>query len=145
MVGGSIPYEHYNYEALENTCRCKLCSNLAAARAAHGGIASEARGHKFRCSCAKCKAVKKSEREILVLSNRRDTYSELSFISSGRTWRNTFLNWAWGRVANPEWGDAYFWIHDAERKSLGSWLEDWIDEDDTVDRHMSCQKVLSIK
>jgi len=101
--------------------------------------------HKFRCRCVQCLERKRAERAFLMISNKRDTYSELSWISKPHKWRERFLTWAWTNITNKDWKNHYFWSHEAERKSLESWLEDWLEDDKTVDTLASSQRLLSGK
>lgn len=142
-VNNMPPLVHYDYEALEEIpCTCSLCTGYRSALTACRESVPATEGHKFRCRCKACRARKTAERARLAASNRRDTYSELSWISAQYKWRETFLRWAAARICRDDWKPSLWWCRDGERLSLGSWLESWLEDDATEENLVSVERLL---
>jgi hypothetical protein len=159
-MSNRIPTRHWNYDELDDRdtpCMCVLCTRRreTAAWAGWFHVIPDAHGS-FRCQCTACRAKRKADLEAIEAFNRHSVYSELTFAVQGHSWTDRFLVWAWVRITDPAWrGESptegvasykptvrYWWVHEAERKIIGSWLEDWLATDKAADTLISADRLL---
>jgi hypothetical protein len=126
--------DHFDYPDLdEKLCPCTLCLKMRALNAYLAEAVTATSEHKGMCACDECKERGKRARAALAWSNRRDTYSEMSFLVQDKTWRTSLLRWLFAEVTKPRADPSltgrsdHWWIYEAEQKSLAEWIEDWLE------------------
>ena len=128
-----FPVQHFDYTVMDQrpgACFCKLCKDFRATRARATKLEVDTADHPQRCRCNTCREKRSVQFAALAASNRRDTYSELTYLANEMPWRDTFLLWAFKRIAFPtdiQKKSNHWWQRSVEQKSLGSWLEDWLE------------------
>ena len=124
------PIDHFNYDELHN-CPCHLCEGerRLGAEAQDKRILLEEEGERFGPDVPPEKRYEPISIAFLAQSNRRDLYSELSWLTQGRGWRAQFLRWVLDRIEDHEWHGEPWWAWRSQTRTLGSWIKEWYDTD----------------
>lgn len=122
-------YEHYNYDDLDVDCKCCLCLGYFTAREVHHVLLTDTSDHKWRCPCAVCKEKRKAYMTLLATANKRDLYSELSFLTHDKRDGEEFLRWVLDKVTSKYKGMGW-WANHSAKLTLGHWILQWADETD---------------
>jgi len=123
--------EHWDYDELDGEakpCRCFLCVGARSTRLQREDAQRLREGQPFISVTPETDAWKRKIRAHLEAQNKRDLYSELSFLLRGYTWKTEVLKWVLEKILDLNWRHPYWWVRDTELKSLGSWVEDWYEE-----------------
>ena len=118
--------DHFNYDALVD-CGCWLCRGQRQLEAEAEATLLPVADHVYRCPCTGCAASRKAKTRLIAHANKRDAYSELSFVSQDRSWAPLLLAWMLSRVRDPttkEW----WWAYRAERTTIGAWISSWFED-----------------
>lgn len=118
---------HFNYDELDIDCKCRLCSDYFDAREVHQYLAAETVDHKWRCGCAMCKEKRKAYMTLLATANKRDLYSELSFLAHDKRDGDGFLLWTLDKVTSRYKGMGW-WANHSAKLTLGHWILLWAEE-----------------
>lgn len=123
-------FDHYDYDELDDParpCGCCLCQNVRVLAEKRRAARADREGQAFVADTDESIEWRRAMREHLAASNKRDLFSECCFLFRQERWRDEFLTWLLGRIQDSTWRTPYWWVREAEIKSLGSWVEDWFE------------------
>lgn len=129
------PAQHFNYDELDDYCRCSLCEGVRAARAAYDASRANRPKHNRLCKCEGCTAPRAAFTRQLAAANKRDLYCEVSYLMTGgpephRLARHC-MGWLYERITQaPE--STRWWAISADRIPLRKWLDDFTAEYNTT-------------
>jgi hypothetical protein len=127
LSGYNPPFEHYNYDALEDYCGCFLCRDVEYQMAIVRKLEPDPEiTHDMNCPCSNCKHVRKEKSALTAYSIRRDCYSELSYLVRNKKWRNEFLIWFLAILLSPQ--SQSYWSAVVDSLPLSHWIERWAGE-----------------
>lgn len=119
---------HYNYDNLDGSCNCALCKDWRDCTDAYTSHLEKEPAHVWQCDCHTCKEKTKAYNALLCASMKRDTYSELSFITDAHPDKGPFLAWVWratqykGRKKTFSQG---WWLDQGQKVPMFWWLSKW--------------------
>lgn len=61
-------------------------------------------------------------------NNKRDIYSELSYLASGHKMGENFLGWVYRRITDEKFKTLEWWAEIAGQIPLRNWMKEWQDE-----------------
>lgn len=60
-----------------------------------------------------------------MVTNKRDIYSELSYLTSGHKFGATFLGWVYQRMIDENFKPPHWWADTAASITLRGWMNEW--------------------
>lgn len=121
------PIEHFNYDVMDVDCRCRLCDDYRQAKQTYEGTKRERSRHSRFCRCEHCIGHRDRLVDFLAASNRRETYSELSFIlASGpvpHRQARECLRWFYGLATDADYNTRTWWALNSPQCTLSKWME----------------------
>lgn len=100
------PLAHFDYDDISD-CGCSLCSDYRRLMKAYHATLKYTVGHKKRCRCAPCLEMKHARMLFVAASNKRDVYSEFSFMMRASPSGLRFMEWLMGFIEtynqSPGW------------------------------------------
>jgi hypothetical protein len=125
LNGPNPPFTHYNYDELEDYCCCFLCQDVTLQIAIVRKLEPDPENtHDMTCSCGNCKQARKEKTALTAYSVRRDCYSELSYLTRNKKWRDEFLTWFLNTLILTEHAQSY-WSASVDSMPLSHWIEKW--------------------
>lgn len=136
LICDSPPLEHFDYDELEDEnsqCGCVLCTAYRDSLAEFTYYSAICSRHKRTCKCTYCKERNSSQIVHMAALNKRDTYSELSFVVNRRMDESAhthlvgtqFLQWIYNRMIDKAWKTEGWWAIQASNFTLQDWIEQW--------------------
>lgn len=119
------PIVHFNYDDLDENCHCALCSEYRSTVAHYIQRRRDTRKHSAECDCFMCVSKQAAILEMRVASNKRDIYSELSYLTSAHRLGAEFLRWVYARMTDESFRGPEWWANDSMRLSLRAWMDEW--------------------
>ena len=119
------PVAHYNYDELEDDCHCPLCESYRESVKHLMECRRMTRRHPVTCTCWTCNNKRQAALDAVVAINKRDLYSELSYLTSGHKLGATFLRWIYDRITDENFRSPQWWATDVNRIALKSWMDTW--------------------
>lgn len=120
------PICHFDYDELEqqgHECDCYLCDQYREALDTYTHYLDVCRGHSRSCSCYLCTQKNKATITYLAALSKRDTYSELSFLTNHRPLGPQFLDWMYDRMTDNRFNSEAWWAIRAPMLMLQEWIE----------------------
>lgn len=125
-----LPIEHFNYDDLDEHCECPLCLAYREAQRVDAEIRESSVGHRPDCHCTSCQNRKDAHIGLLAATNKRDIYSELSYLACKSKYQSDFMRWIGIRVLAPDFPRAkistMWWAYQAANHSLRWWADEWL-------------------
>jgi hypothetical protein len=112
---------HFDYPAIDDTCDCLLCVDWRAKRAVYAQLLSVVDNHPRSCMCGDCAAMRRVRTSYHAAVNKRDLWSEMTYLANGKAWGEFVLSWLGSEINDPKRGDGW-WEGRAPYYSLGYWL-----------------------
>lgn len=117
----SAPPQHFDYSSIDDRCDCLLCVDWRAKRAIYLQLQSIVLGHRRSCMCKDCKEMRRVRTSYHAAVNKRDLFSEMSWLAHGKAWGAFVMQWLNGEINRPERGDGW-WEGRAPYYSMAYWL-----------------------
>lgn len=115
---------HFNYDDLDN-CSCALCTSARDAEDYYSDRRANSRGHALDCKCFICKQKREAMTERLAATAKRETYSELSFLTCEHRLGPQFLEWVYDNISNPKYRSNEWWASHGYYRMLQEWMTEW--------------------
>jgi hypothetical protein len=126
------PIIHFNYDETDASCRCSLCTGFRAAKIQYESVRRERAKHHRYCKCDDCAVHKQSLYTYLAASNKREIYSELSYVLMSKDKPHRLavkcLQWAYEKILDPDFRNTRWWALNSDQRLLRRWMEDFQDE-----------------
>ena len=121
---------HFNYDELDVNCNCGLCSAERRTGAEYSKFLCDNVQHSWTCQCETCKIRNKLYENYLIAGIKRDTFSELSYLTQDHTERGPFLAWVWRATQKEDSTTSKtfsrtWWLNQGMIATLGWWLDKW--------------------
>jgi hypothetical protein len=121
--------DHYNYDDLDNDCPCCLCASYRSAKAELDVATVEADGLNWKGMCDRAKRRRRAHIRMLAVSNKRDLYCEMSYLTHTKRDGPEIMAWILGKLKTRSQG---WWANHSAKRTLGSWILEWSRERDLI-------------
>jgi hypothetical protein len=119
--------DHFNYDELDVNCSCSLCDAYRKAKIELEEASIAAEGLSWKGMCDESKRRRKAHIRMLAISNKRDLYCEMSFLTHGKRDGHEIMAWIQGKLKTRSAG---WWANHSAKRTLGSWILEWSRERD---------------
>lgn len=120
------PIVHFDYDETEANCRCRLCDDYRQAKIVYQAARVERSKHHRVCKCEMCAHHLSSLMQHLAASNKREVYSELSFVlawgPSPDPRAGECLRWFYGRAFDLDYRKPMWWAISSGHRTLRAWI-----------------------
>lgn len=117
--------EHYNYDEIDVDCTCTLCTSYKESMADYVHTLSLVPGHGWHCKCQLCKQKRAQHQAMLAISNKRDLYCELSYLTDEHPFSAPFLGWVLTKIRDMKFKSEAWWASHCPKKPLRAWMNEW--------------------
>lgn len=108
MEIGNAP-AHYDYPVLDASCACGICVDWRIKREEYHALLRPVEHHNRSCSCDGCKKMRKVRTVYHAAVNRRDLYSEMSWLVRDLPQGPAVMGWlANSEMQRPDRGDGWW-------------------------------------
>lgn len=119
------PLEHADYPLLDQRCACSICIDWRDKKAIFDAALQIVISHQRTCKCAECKVMRRAGTAYHASNNRRDLYSEMSYLVGGKKWGHHAMRWLENEIKDPARTDGW-WQGRAPYYSMASWLNRFV-------------------
>lgn len=122
------PIEHFDYDEMEepgSVCECPLCEAYRTTYEMYDNISKIAKHHKAGCSCYMCSQKTEAQIAYLAALSKRDTFSELSYLTHEHKLGSIFLGWIYDRMSDAKFHSDAWWAIKAPAVTLQTWMDIW--------------------
>lgn len=99
---------HYNYPILDASCMCDICTDWRLKREAYLNAQAPVDRHNRSCRCDDCRLMRRVRTVYHAAVNRRDLYSEMSWLVRDLPEGSNVMTWLKGEMARPDRGDGWW-------------------------------------
>jgi hypothetical protein len=119
--------DHYNYDYLDENCSCSLCSEYKRAKEELEEAEAGAVGEGWKSMKPKAKRRRDAHLHMLAISNQRDLYCEMSFLTQNKRDSADILAWLLIKLRSKK---NSWWANHSAKKTLSAWIVEWATERD---------------
>lgn len=122
------PIEHFDYDELGKTgeeCQCPLCEAYRSTYEVYDNFNRINKYHKPGCACYVCSQKTEAQLSYLAALCKRDTFSELSYLTHQHRLGPTFLGWIYDRMQDRDFHSEAWWAIKAPAITLQTWMNLW--------------------
>lgn len=113
---------HWNYDELNRVnCQCQLCVDWRSKLQVYRDAAIDTFGHHRSCICQRCKHFRRSGSAYYAAQNRRNTASELAYLTRNERYASGFFNWFKSEIGSGKYTDSW-WRDKGDSRPLATWL-----------------------
>lgn len=120
-------YNHFNYDLIEGSCKCRLCEDVRKFRNEVDVAAPKREGQTYGSASTENMAWRSAISRHVAASNRREVYSEICFLLTWENmpWKKRCLDWLFDIAFSGPYAVDYWWVQCGEERPLGIWIEEW--------------------
>lgn len=114
--------EHFNYDELDACCPCALCGAYRQAKIDLESAMVDAGGLSWKGMCPRAKHRRRAHIHMLAVSNMRDLYCEMSYLTHTKRDGAEMMTWLLGKLRSRK---ESWWANHSAKKTLGAWIVEW--------------------